>query len=861
MLLCVLLGLRAGAQDQGAATDYDAHDLWAPLFYPHNGNLYRSAGGQPGPEYWQNSADYRIRCTLDTAAKRLSGTVEIRYHNNSPDDLPFLWLQMDQNIYREDSRAEATSPVSGGRFANKTYTQGYELRSVTVDQGGKSVKADYSVSDTRMQIRLPEPVKARKGEIKITIDYAFDIPQYGTDRMGRTATKNGWIYEIAQWYPRMAVYDDVEGWNNLPYLGAGEFYLDYGDVDYSVTLPADMIVVGSGELTNPNDVLTATERSRLARARTSDSTVFIRTAEEVANAAARGSGTKTWRFVCKQTRDVAWSASRAFVWDAARINLPGGKTALAQSVYPVESVGDQAWTRSTEFVKACIEHYSEKWYPFTYPTATNVAGEVHGMEYPGIVFCSYQSTGESLWGVTIHEFGHNWFPMIVGSNERKYPWMDEGFNTFINDECTEGFNNGEFAQPVNRHNDAVMLFRDGADAIMTIPDVTRPYNLGAAAYSKPAMGLALLRDVILGKDRFDLAFRTYAHRWAFKHPTPWDFFHTIENVAGEDLAWFWRAWFFENYRLDQGIKGVKYVDGQAAKGALITVENLDRMALPVIVEVKEANGKDSTFTLPVEIWQRGPEWTFRYPSTSPLRSVVLDPGNLLPDINAANNSWQEVEKKPVPAGVTATQVVEKYLAAIGGADQVKSVKDMSLKMSGHVQGQQVIFLRNYKLPDKFEQEVQVQNQTVNKILLNGEQATMQQMGQDVPVDEDTRQSLKEEMLLFPEVHFGEAGYQLALDSIVTVDGKDAYVMKVTDPRGNASTEYFDVSSGLKVKEIAERPGPRGPMKHTTTYGDYQAVGGIRFPHTITSNNENGSAIELKVSEMKVNSGLSDELFR
>jgi hypothetical protein len=867
--LCLVAGNLYAQGNQNGSTQqsaYDAHTLWQPLFYPHYGNEYRSATGAPGPKYWQNSADYKISCALDTTLKRITGSVEITYKNNSPDALPFLWLQMDQNIYRENSRGEATTPVSGGRFANRKTTDGYELKSVTVDQGlGKADKADYVVNDTRMQIRLHNDLKPG-ATIKIRIAYAFTIPEYGTDRMGMTPTPQGRIYEIAQWYPRMEVYDDVEGWNTIPYMGAGEFYLEYGNIDYSVTVPAGMVVVGSGELQNPDQVLTATERSRLKQAEGSDKTVFIHTVGDVTNPATRPrTGTRTWHFLCKQTRDVAWSASNAFVWDAARINLPDGKKALAQSVYPVSAAGDSAWGRSTEFTKACIEFYSKLLgYSFTYPTATNVAGSVHGMEYPGIVFCSNESVGESLWGVTIHEFGHNWFPMIVGSNERKYPFMDEGFNTYINDVCTKWFNNGEFYHKEDRQNDAAYTFADGMDPILTIPDVTQSYNLGVAAYSKPAMGLELLRNVILGKDRFDYAFHVYVERWAFKHPTPWDFFHTIENAAGEDLAWFWREWFFGNDRLDQGVTGVKYVDNDPAKGALITLENLDKMALPAIVKVTEAGGKDSTFTLPVEIWQRGGTWTFQFNSTSKLTRVTLDPDHQLPDYNITNNTWQEVEKKPVPAGVTAQSVIQHYIQAIGGKDKLDAIKDMSTETARTIQGQRIIVHREYLLPDRFKLEVVVpdmNNQVVTKVVMNGDSVTMQQMGNDIPVSDEAREAIKEEMHLFPEQQYLTAAYKLSLDYMEAVDGKDAYVVKVTDPNGNVSSEYYDATTGLKVEETSERANTAGGVaKATTTYGDYRDVDGVKFPFSVTSE-AGGSSMDSKVTEIKMNSGLSAEDFK
>jgi hypothetical protein len=621
---------------------YDAHKAFDPNFYTQSGNDYRSAAGEPGPKYWQNRADYKLACTLDTGMHTVAGTVEINYTNNSPDNLRFLWLQVDQNIYQKESRASATTTEAGGRWANSKFTQGDVIKSISVEDDGKKYTPQYNTTDTRMQVWLQQPLKSSGNKVKVTISYQFVIPEYGTDRMGRQLTKNGWIYEVAQWFPRMAVYDDIQGWNTLPYLGAGEFYLEYGDIEYSVTAPSNLIVVGSGELQNEKDVLTATQQSRLASARNSDKTVMIRSAEEIKDPKSRPSGASlTWKFKIQNTRDVAWAASKAFVWDAARINLPSGKKSLAMSVYPVESIKKDGWQRSTEMVKGSIEYNSKKWFEFPYPVATNVAGIVAGMEYPGIVFCGAESTGGDLWGVTDHEFGHTWFPMIVGSNERKYAWMDEGFNTFINELSTKDFNNGEYAKfsffPSDQLTD--YAFHEGMDPLWAIPEVIQQSNLGVAAYMKPAMMLDALRDIVLGQDRFDAAFREYVRRWAFKHPTPWDFFHTIENVGGEDLGWFWRSWVFNTWKLDQGVKEVQYEDNKPENGSLIVVQNLEEMPMPVIALVKEANGKEHRVTLPVEVWQRGSTWTFSVPTTSAVTEVVLDPDKKLPDVNRKNNTF------------------------------------------------------------------------------------------------------------------------------------------------------------------------------------------------------------------------------
>lgn len=627
---------------------YDHREAFNPQFYPYPGNEFRSASGEPGPKYWQNRADYNITCTLDTGKHLVSGSVDILYTNNSPDNLNFLWLQLDQNIYRKDSRGSATTTETGGRWANAKFTDGYVIKSVNGESNGKTFTPKFNTTDTRMQVWLPDAVKPSGDKVKLTIQFEFTVPEYGTDRMGRLNTKNGWVYEIAQWYPRLCVYDDIQGWNTLPYIGAGEFYLEYGDINFSITAPADMIIVGSGELQNPSECYTAEQMKRWEAAKASDKTVTIRSDKEVKDFASRPKQANcTWRFKITSTRDVAWAASKAFVQDAAKINLPSGKPCMAVSVYPAESIKKNGWQRSTEFTKGAIEFYSKQWYEFPYPAATNVAGIVGGMEYPGIVFCSYTATGNGLWSVTDHEFGHTWFPMIVGSNERKYAWMDEGFNTFINDGSTDAFNKGEFKQAdlFSDPNSSFMVkftFSDEMDGLYNIPDVIQQdINLGIAAYSKPGQMLTVLRDAVLGKERFEAAFREYIKRWAFKHPTPWDFFHTMENVSGEDLGWFWRSWVLNNWKLDQSVKGVTYIKENPANGSEVSIENMEKMPMPVTVLVKEENGKEHRFDLPVEVWQRGAVWTFAVPSTSEIKEVILDPDKKLPDWNRDNNDWKK----------------------------------------------------------------------------------------------------------------------------------------------------------------------------------------------------------------------------
>ncbi|WP_346237793.1 M1 family metallopeptidase [Niabella insulamsoli] len=638
LLSILLTALAMTSFGQNAGSAYNAKEAFNPQFYPYPGNEFRSASGEPGPKYWQNRADYKISCIIDTGSHTVSGKEELTYTNNSPDDLQFLWLQVDQNIYRKDSRGSATTTAAGGRWANTGFTEGDVIKSISVEWNGKKYTPKYTITDTRMQVWLQEELK-NAGKIKLNIEWSFEVPIYGTDRMGRLQTKNGWVYEIAQWFPRMCVYDDLQGWNVLPYVGQGEFYLEYGDIDFSVTAPADMIVVGSGELLNPAECLSATEAKRYAEAKNSEKTVTIRSQEEVNKKVKPAKAANTWRFSIKSTRDVAWAASKAFVFDGAKINLPSGKKCMALSAYPVESIGNDGWERSTEFTKASIEHYSNKWFEYPYPAAVNVAGIVGGMEYPGIVFCGYRAKGRGLWGVTDHEFGHTWFPMIVGSNERKYAWMDEGFNTFINGLSTEAFNNGEFDSKQPAPDAGKGSFGENIDGLYTVPDAVQQRSLGVTAYYKPSQMLNALRDQVLGPERFDAAFKEYVHRWAFKHPAPWDFFHTIENVAGEDLGWFWRGWVLNTWKIDQAVKNVAYKDKLPANGAAITIENLEQMPMPVVVAVKEANGNEQRVSLPVEIWQRGGTYTFTVATSSEIKEVKIDPDNKLPDWNRVNNVW------------------------------------------------------------------------------------------------------------------------------------------------------------------------------------------------------------------------------
>lgn len=650
LVTMLLLGqTKAQVKSEQPESKYDYVAAFNPFFYTQNGTEYRSATGAPGYKYWQNKADYAIDVRLDEATNVIDGKITITYTNNSPENLDFLWLHMDQNLFKKDSRGAATRPVSGSRYSangDDAFDGGFKVSNMMLipTKGSKqSGNLNYAITDTRMQVFLNEPLKANGGVVSFSMNFSFESPLFGVDRTGVQQTKNGKMFSIAQWYPRMCVFDDVRGWNTVPYTGPGEFYLGYGDFNVNITVPASHIVVCSGELLNEKDVYTAAQLQRWKEARSSDNTVMIRSAAEVTDPASRPSGKKelTWKFKMYNTRDVAWASSASYIQDAAKINLPNGKTALAVSVYPVESDGNPAWARSTEYTKKSVEHYSEKWFAYPYPMAVNVAANVGGMEYPGVSFCSFTAKGSGLWGVTDHEFGHNWFPMIVGSNEALHGWMDEGFNSFINDLSTEAFNNGEYYRgPANMHQMALYNTMTGMEPVMSTPTGMREGNIGVLLYYKPSLGLHMLRDLVLGPERFDRAFKTYIERWAYKHPTPDDFFRTMENVSGESLAWFWRGWFKNNWKLDQAIGDVTYRNNEPTNGALITILNLEQMAMPVDLEITTASGKKERVMLPVEIWERNKRWVFLYDSKEKIKSVVIDPEKRFPDINTSNGIWK-----------------------------------------------------------------------------------------------------------------------------------------------------------------------------------------------------------------------------
>ncbi|RXG18034.1 hypothetical protein DSM03_101714 [Leeuwenhoekiella aestuarii] len=631
-----LATLVLGGVVMGNAQEAQGNQQLFSEFLEHSGNEFRTATGKPGEHYWQNETDYKIEAILDDKAHTITGKLTLEYTNNSPQTLDFIWMHLEQNRFTENSRGNLTTPIGGNRY-NGDVDGGYTITNLEA-KVKRSTSSKHIITDTRMQVFFDEPIPADGGKATISMDFTYKIPVKGMDRMGRLETKNGTIYALAQWYPRAAVLDDIEGWNIEPYLGAGEFYLDYGDYEFKITAPYNHIVVASGALQNEKDVLSATMRDRMEKAENSDETVYIVKPEELDDMSLRAkqSGTLTWNFKMENTRDVAFASSKAFIWDAAKINLPSGKKAVAQSVYPIESDGQEAWTRSTEYTKHSIENNSEMWYEYPYPVAVNVAADIGGMEYPGLSFCSWKSTSAGLWGVTDHEFGHNWFPMIVGTNERRYAWMDEGFNTFINYYSTMKFNNGEYPARLNQTRNSVSWYtspsREGID---TYPDAVNLRNLGMIAYAKPAQGLLMLREYILGPERFDNAFKSYIKTWAYKHPQPRDFFNHMENVAGENLAWFFKGWFYGTGNIDLAVNSVRPYQGNY----VISISNEGDIPMPVKMLVTFDDNTTQLIELPVEIWQRENSWNYMLNTDKKVSKVELDPNKILPDVNFSNDSW------------------------------------------------------------------------------------------------------------------------------------------------------------------------------------------------------------------------------
>lgn len=548
-------------------------------------NEYRTGSGAPGPNYWQQQADYVINVALDDENQSITGTETITYHNNSPDDLRYLWLQLDQNIQDAENELRLTDTESVvDSAAAKTYATevsdfdaGFNIKSVKA-ASGKALP--YLINNTMMRISLDEPLKSGE-KFSFNIDWSFNIVDRNIFRqrsgMEYFPEDKNYLYTIAQFFPRMCVYDDYNGWQNKQFLGTGEFALPFGDYEVSITVPGDHIVAASGVLQNPKDVLTKTELERFEKAKTSFNkpVVIVTEKEAIQKEKSRVKEKKTWVFHAADVRDFAFASSRKFIWDAQAVKI-GNKTPLAMSFYPKE--GNPLWEEeSTKAVKNTLEVYSRMTIDYPYPVAISVHTASIGMEYPMICFNygrpnkdgSYSSLlKQGMIGVIVHEVGHNFFPMIINSDERQTPWMDEGINSFV-----------QLLTELERYPDinwsrgkpsSVVNYMKGDESIQRplMTNSEQIIQLGAEQYTKAATALYILRETVMGRELFDMAFKDYAQRWAFKHPMPADFFRTMEDASAVDLDWFWRGWFYTTDASDQTLEEIKWYKLATGKSKL-----------------------------------------------------------------------------------------------------------------------------------------------------------------------------------------------------------------------------------------------------------------------------------------------------
>ena len=624
----VTTGVALGAQTRASVAD-SSHFRALTLPTP---NEYRASDGRPGPKYWQQQVNYRIDATLDPAKNEIRGAETIHYVNRSPMTLPYLWLFVEQNLCEPNSVTNVLNqpPLvflgTSFDFSCQGFNSAPRLESMTIR--GKEVKRTRYGTTLRVDL---DSALVPGASVDIAARWHFNVPLQGGGRMGH----DGPLYEIAQWYPRLAVYDDVKGWNHEPYIGAGEFYLEYGDFDVTLTVPNEDIVAATGELQNAAQVLTMTQRQRLDVARHSDTAVAIITAVEAADAAktrppAGQAATRAWHYTAHSVRDFAFAAGPGMRWDASGYN-----GILIEDLYRPKA---DKWPEVNRIGREAIKYYSEQWFPYPYSHATTVEGPIEGMEYPMLTFTPNSPTREDQQWVIAHEFGHEWFPMVVGSNERLYPWMDEGFNTFIDlGNAAKYFAGKPYGDTIEVH--PLHLYAEHAVPGNEQPLIEKPVevrDLFWGGYQKPALMMQMLRYEVLGKDRFDPAFRAYIRAWAFKHPTPSDFFRMMRDESGMELDWFWRDWIFTTARLDQAVDSV----ARAADGTTsVYLSNRGTMVMPATLAITFTDGSTQEVKLPIEMWNLSDRFTYRVPGAKMVQRVVVDPRSALPDIDRGNNTW------------------------------------------------------------------------------------------------------------------------------------------------------------------------------------------------------------------------------
>ncbi|MFB6248030.1 MAG: M1 family metallopeptidase [Salinibacter sp.] len=586
----------------------------------------RTASGRPGPAYWTNRASYDIEATLSPATNTVRGQETITYHNRSPDTLKTLVVHLRQNVNAKGAERRQALQVTGGMDLGDVSVQGQNL----IERPNRS-QVGYTIENTVMRIRPPEAVPPG-GSVKLSFAWRYTLRSQGpTPRQGT----NGTVYYMGYWYPQMAVYDDVQGWDTDPFLQFAEFYMGYADYTLELTVPDGWLIGSTGTLQNPTDVLTARTRSRLEQARTANKPVRVVSAEERGAGSATQadpSGSLTWRFRAENVRDVAWGTSDQYVWDAAQADAGKGRTTMIHALYRPNR---DSWRRAAEFGKFSIEFLSERLTAYPYPHMTVVEGLVGGgMEYPMITIVGSDRSEKSLFGTTLHEIAHMWYPMLVGSEETDHIWMDEGLVTYFTRQGRRAFwdegapwaaNSGYFRRAGTARETEPMRHGD------LFPNVG---SLVSASYDKASRMLYVLRG-LYGADSLHAALRTYAERWTYKHPYPYDFFNTVEDVLGDDLDWLWRSMLYETWTLDQSIAGVEESDG----GVTIRIRDEGHSMMPTPVRVTYADGSTHTERVPVDVWLKGRRTASLSVPAGTVERVEIDPGGFLPDVNRSNNTW------------------------------------------------------------------------------------------------------------------------------------------------------------------------------------------------------------------------------
>lgn len=827
LLMAALACSMSVKAQQSPPKGYDPVAAFAPISYAPVSQL-RTAAGTPGAGYWQNNADYSVAITLDTLTRGVKGSVAIKYANNSPDTLSYLWVLAGQNRFRADSRETQLTPPTGSRFGITEYTEGCVIESLMADKR----PATFEVNGNFIRVELASPLAPGK-TIRLDIAYHFILPAKGGDFMGVLETKHGGVYQYSSVFPRMCVYDDQTGWNTH----ASQYYVETGSIDMRITAPANMIVQGTGLLENPEDLLSPAVLRRYKQAAGSDTAIRVRTAGEPVNT--KGNGMLTWHFREPRAGDGIWAASAAFNWDALSTKLPDGRSIPVMALYPPGSHAE--WDTSATAMRNILQAYCQQWPSYPYSSCVNIAGSITGVASPGVSVLHYKesSSGATVWLKTNHELGHAWFNLMVAADSR-HGWMCEGQNVLINHLNSSILGCG----PPFEIENAAELFGKG---MSRVPVSTRfgsmpQRDMGVLIYMKPAYALLLLRNTVLGPARFDDAFRRYIASWSFRHPTPDDFYRAMENAAGEDLSWFWRAWFLTDAQLDQGILQAQYAGQKPANGILITLVNKREMPMPVDLLVREFNGKSHRVKLPVQVWEWNDKHQLKVATTSPVQYILLDPDNQLPDTDRSNNIWTGSGTSPLNKAVSgANEVVDRYLNAIGGKAKIAGVKSVEMEYTGGQQNS-LVWRQRYRAGGEGSWRVGLETKAVRLTLKQidvADSIQFQQLGQPVPVSAAGADEIRRSTEAFPELRFFDKGNRVKLsDSLHFVHGMETYQITVTTPAGNNWRYYYDRATGLKVREeFAGRDVPQ--VYALRVFSGYEMTGGILWPKLVYLQEEGG----------------------